>query len=248
MIAVEKNERVLHLILDIPPVNVLDTANCEELAEKLKNASKDDTLAGVIISGEGKCFSAGASVEEHKKEKADRMIGSFVDVCRALYELPVPSITLVHGFCFGGALEIALYSDFIIADPSAKFAVPEIKLAFFPPFACSVLPRIVGRQNAAHMIFTGDTVDAERAHAMGLAQKIVIKDEWGEIVSQLNNTSTPVLRLAKEAFRLGLDTRTDEFYGPLVNDYFLGTLYTIKDVKEGIESFLEKRKPAWKHK
>ena len=247
MIAIEKNERVLHLILDIPPVNVLDTANCQELAEKLKKAAEDDSLSGVIISGEGKCFSAGASVEEHKKELADEMIGAVVETCRALYQLPVPTIALVHGFCFGGALELILYSDFIVADPSAKFGVPEITLAFIPPFACSALPGIVGRQNAAHLILTGETINAERAHAIGLVQKIVEKADWGDVVGQLNKTSKPVLRLAKEAYRQGLKTPTDEFFGPIVNDFFLDRLYNIKDVEEGIQSFLEKKKPVWKH-
>lgn len=248
MIKVERNERVLNLKLDIPPVNVIDTATCKELADKLKEAATDKSIAGVILSGEGKCFSAGASVEEHEKKLVGEMIFSFVEACRALYEMPVPSVVLVHGFCFGGALELALYADFIIADPSAKFGIPEISLAFFPPLACSALPGIVGRQNAAHLIFTGESVSAERALAMGLVQKIVERSSWEKVVHLFNKTSAPVLRLAKEAFKQGLKTPVDEFHGKIINEFFLDRLYKIEDVKEGIASFREKRKPEWKHR
>jgi cyclohexa-1,5-dienecarbonyl-CoA hydratase len=248
MILAEKNERVLHLKLNIPPVNVIDTAACSELSETLKEAAADPAIAAVLLSGEGKCFSAGASVEEHREKPAKEMIPAFTGACRALCEMPVPTIALVHGFCFGGGLELVLYSDFIIADPSAQFAVPEIKLAFFPPLACSALPGIVGRQNAAHLIFTGDTIDAQRALAMGLVQQIVEQSAWGKIAGRFNKTSAPVLRLAKEAFKQGLKTPVDEFHGDIVKDLFLDRLYKIEDVNEGIASFTGKRKPEWKHR
>ncbi|MCK4761085.1 MAG: enoyl-CoA hydratase/isomerase family protein [Candidatus Aminicenantes bacterium] len=248
MILSERKERVLHLKLNIPPVNVIDTAACNELAEKLKEAAADETIAAVLLSGEDKCFSAGASVEEHKEKPAQDMIPAFAAACKALYDMPAPTVALVHGFCFGGGLELALYADYIIADATAGFAVPEIKLAFFPPLACSALPGIIGRQNAAHMIFTGDTIDAERAYAMGLVQKIVEQAKWDDIARRFNKTSAPVLRLAKEAFRAGLDTPVGEIDGPITKDLFLKRLYKIEDVNEGINSFAEKRKPQWQHK
>ena len=247
MIITERNGRIVHLKLNIPPVNIVDTAACRELTEKLKNAATDKTIAGVILSGEGKCFSAGASVEEHKKELASDMLGSLMEACQALYEMPVPTVVLVHGFCLGGSLELAAYGDFIIADPSARFGVPEINLAFLPPFACSVLPGIIGRQNAAHLIFTGETIHAERAHTIGLVQKIVEQSAWNDITRHFNKTSAPVLRLTKEALKIGLHTPVNESFVPL-RDLFLKRLYDIEDVSEGISSFSEKRKPEWKHR
>jgi cyclohexa-1,5-dienecarbonyl-CoA hydratase len=247
MINVERDERVLHLKLNAPPVNVIDTAVCRELAEKLREAATDKTIAAILISGEGKCFSAGASVEEHEKKLAKEMIPAFTNACKALYETPVPTVALVHGFCFGGALELVMYADFIAADPSAKFSVPEITLAFFPPIACLALHGIVGRQNAAHLIFTGEAVDAERALAMGLVQQVIEQSEWGKIARRFNKTSAPVLQLAKEAFKRGLKTPVDEVHGPIVKDLFLDRLYKIEDVNEGIASFREKRKAEWKH-
>lgn len=248
MIKTERDERVLHIKLDIPPVNVLDTAACNALNETLKEASTDDTIAAVLLSGESKCFSAGASVEEHREEPAPEMISALTETCKTLYQMPVPTAALVHGFCFGGAFELVMYCDFVIADPSAKFGVPEITLAFFPPLANSMLPGIVGRQNAAHLIFTGAAVGAERALAMGLVQEIVELADWSKIARRFNKTSTPVLRLAKEAFKKGLTPPVDPFAGEITRDLFLNRLYKIEDVNEGITSFREKRKPEWKHR
>ena len=239
MIVIERIERVLHVKLNIPPVNVLDTEGCRELTKALKEVGKDPSLAGMVISGEGKCFSAGASVEEHKKEHAADMIAAFSEACQALYQLPIPTVAMVHGFCFGGGLELALYTDFIVADPSASFAVPEITLAFFPPFACSDLSSIVGRQNAAHLILTGETINAERAFSIGLVQKMMEKSTWDDVIKRFNRLSAPVLRLAKEAFRHGENNPNETISRPIIDDLFVEKLYRINDVKEGINSFNE---------
>ena len=247
MISAEKKERVLQLKIDVPPINVIDTKTCLELARHLNEAALDTTLAGVVISGEGKCFSAGASVEEHSQEHVREMITAFTDACRALYRMPVPTVALIHGFCFGGGFELTMYCDYLVADPSAKFGVPEIKLAFFPPFACSVLAGIVGRQNAQYLIYTGESIPVEQAAQMGLVQKISPQDEWDQVLNRLNGSSAPVLRLAKRAFKSGENISIEEAFDSLVNDLFLKDLYQIEDLKEGIASFKEKRKPDWKH-
>lgn len=247
MIRAEKTERVLELKINIPPVNVIDTQTCRELAERLNGAARDESLAGVVISGEGKCFSAGASVEEHRQEHAREMIGAFTDACRALHRLPVPTMALIHGFCFGGGFELTMYCDYLVADATATFGVPEIKLAFFPPFACSVLAGLVGRQNAQYLIYTGESVKAEQALQMGLVQKVLPREEWHREINRLNTLSAPVLRLAKKAFKKGETVGTEEAFDSIVNGLFLQDLYRIGDLEEGIASFNEKRKPQWKH-
>lgn len=247
MISADKTDRVLHLKISVPPLNVINIETCNQLAEKLKKASQDASLACVLISGEGKCFSAGASVDDHEETKAKDMISAFINACKAIHDLPIPTVALVHGFCFGGGLELVMYCDFVVADPDSKFGIPEIKLSFFPPFACSVLAGIVGRQNASYLIYTGETINAEDSHRMGLVQKIIPQADWNQIKAQFNQTSIPVLRLAKKAFNLGLETPVEEAFDLIANDLFVNDLYQIEDVKEGIASFREKRKPYWKH-
>jgi cyclohexa-1,5-dienecarbonyl-CoA hydratase len=247
MISTEKIDRVLHLKINIPTLNVIDIETCNQLADNLKKAAQDPSLSCVMISGEGKCFSAGASVEDHEETKARDMISAFVNACRAILEHPVPVVALVHGFCFGGGLELVMYCDFVVADPDSKFGVPEIKLAFFPPFACSILEGIVGRQNASYLIYTGDTISASDSHRMGLVQRVLAQPEWNQMTSQFNGLSNPVLRLAKKALKLGQKTAVEEAFDAIANDLFINDLYKIEDVREGIASFREKRKAQWKH-
>jgi cyclohexa-1,5-dienecarbonyl-CoA hydratase len=247
MIEVGKHDRVVNLVLDSPPVNVLDGALLGELTSELTRCAVDGDLAAVLLSGKGRCFSAGASVEEHKKDKAPTMLAALLDACTALADLPVPVVALVHGSCLGGALELITFCDFVVADPSAKFGVPEITLAFFPPIASVQLPRLAGPQNAALLALSGESVDADRAAAMGLVQKILPQEQWDEIESRFNGLSAPVLRLAKEALRMGAGGY-DRPALESMNTLFVEKLFEIEDVAEGIASFEERRKPSWNHR
>jgi cyclohexa-1,5-dienecarbonyl-CoA hydratase len=246
MINVEHHERVVHLVINAPPVNVLDAAILGGLIEHLGELAADDSVAAVVMSGEGRCFSAGASVEEHKEDRAEGMVTGLIDACLALPAFPAPVIAAVHGSCLGGAMELISFCDFVVADPEAVFGQPEIKLAFFPPVALHQLPRLTGYQNAAHAILSGENLPAERAQSMGLVQKILPKDEWGQVDDLFNGLSAPVLRITKQALAKslaeGCAERLDHFKA-----LFMSELYRLEDVAEGITSFEERRRPEWKH-
>lgn len=247
MINLERSERVAHLKLDAPKVNVLDSALLGELVARLDELKGDETLAAVVISGEGRCFSAGASVPEHTAEMAPQMLTGLIDACLALSAFPAPVVAAVHGPCFGGAMELISFCDFVVADPGAAFGQPEINLAFLPPVACHQLPRLTGRQNAAYLILTGASLTAEQAMAMGLVQQILPMDQWSELDDKFNGLSAPVLRITKtalaESFNRGAAERLGHF-----RELFLDKLYALEDVPEAIASFTERRKPQWKHR
>jgi cyclohexa-1,5-dienecarbonyl-CoA hydratase len=247
MIEKLRNERVVHLAIAAPPVNVLDAAILKELVEDLGELASDDSLAAVVLSGEGRCFSAGASVVEHKQEQAEGMVSALSDACLALPAFPAPVIAAVHGACLGGAMELISFCDFVVADPGAIFGQPEIKLGFFPPVALHQLPRLTGYQNAAYTILSGEDLPAQRALEMGLVQKILPKDEWEEIDDMFNGLSAPVLRVTKQALAKSLTEgcaeRLDTFKA-----VFMSELYRLEDVAEGIKSFEERRAPEWKHR
>jgi len=245
MINTQRYERVVEVSISIPPVNVLDTENLTSLADAL-NRLEPHTSA-VLIRGEGRCFSSGASVEEHMPHAAPAMLQALTDACLALEQAPIPVVAMVHGACLGGALELAAFCDFVVADPGATFGVPEIQLAFFPPLACARLAQLCCRQNAAQLIFTGASIDAGRAQQIGLVQQLVPVAEWGRIVEQFNRLSLPVLRMAKRALLTG-SGRSDLAVIEELNLLFTGQLYKTDDVHEGIASFKEKRRPEWKHR
>ena len=247
MIETRRQERVEHLVINVPPVNVFGAGALRELALALRRCACEDGIAAVLLSGEGRCFSAGASVAEHKADQAEAMLGALVDVCVALEELPVPAVALVHGSCLGGAMEVVSFCDFVVADPGATFGQPEIKLAFFPPVACSQLPRLAGLQNAAYAILSGETLSAERAAAMGVVQKILPREDWGQVAALFNGLSAAALRVAKEGLILGAGATRREQLEKL-KQLFLSRLYRLEDVEEGIRSFEEKRRPEWKHR
>ncbi len=243
----EERERIVHLRLDGPAVNVLDSKLLGGLTRALEECAADESLAAVFLSGKGRCFSAGASVEEHKPDQAEAMLDALLDASVALAFLPVPVVALVHGPCLGGAMELISFADFVVADPEATFGQPEIKLAFFPPEACYQLPRLTGLQNAAYAILTGATLTAERALAMGLVQELRPQDQWEKAIQRFERLSAPVLRLAKQALIQGAGQIKIEALQDL-KKLFLEKLYRLEDVSEGIRSFEEKRRPQWKHR
>jgi cyclohexa-1,5-dienecarbonyl-CoA hydratase len=247
MIDMERRERVVHLVINAPPVNVLDSAIFGELTRRLAELSDDPGVAAVVLSGSGRCFSAGASVPEHQQENAEAMLTALADACLALPSFPAPVVAAVHGVCLGGAMELVSFCDFVVATPDAKLGQPEIKLAFLPPVACHQLPRLAGLQNAAYAILSGENLSAERAMAMGLVQRILPKEEWSDLDALFNGLSAPVLRITKQALAkqvlAGCSERLEAF-----KSLFLAELYRLEDVSEGIRSFDERRPPKWQHR
>ncbi len=247
MIDVIRNERVARLTINAPPVNVLDSAVLEELAGLLQGLGKQDDLAAVLIEGAGRCFSAGASVAEHRPQQAPAMVAALSRACVALAEVPVPAVAMVHGSCLGGAMELVSFCDFVVADPGATLGQPEIKLSFFPPVACHQLSRLTGLQNAAYVILTGEGLSAEQAAAMGLVQRVLAKDRWTEIDAIFNSLSAAALRMTKKALQVGAGAH-DPSRLKALEELFLTDLYCLEDVAEGITSFEERRRPVWKHR
>ena len=247
MIDVVRHERVVHLVINAPPVNVLNAAILGGLVQRLDELESDESVAAVVLSGEGRCFSAGASVAEHREDQADGMLTVLAEACLALPAFPAPVIAAIHGACLGGAMELISYCDFVIAAPDASLGQPEIKLAFFPPVACHRLPRLTGFQNAAYTILSGENLPADRALAMGLVQKILPKEEWNEIDDLFNGLSAPVLRITKQALAGSFATQSEERLEHFKR-LFISELYKLDDVAEGIASFEERRAPEWKHK
>lgn len=238
------------ITLNRPPVNVLNIAMMEEINEALKSWQNKKDLKVVLFNAKGKCFSAGVDVGEHMGGMAPKMIDAFHTMFRLMDKLGIPTVASVYGSCLGGGCELAIFCDFVVASESAKFGQPEIQVGVFPPIAAQVLPRIIGRKNAMDLILSGRIISAQEAKEMGLVNKMVTDEELESATTDFLKSylklSAEVLRITKKAAITGL---RDEFDSSLkiIEDIYLNELMNTKDAHEGLQAFLDKRKPEWKN-
>ncbi|MBV6477720.1 MAG: Cyclohexa-1,5-dienecarbonyl-CoA hydratase [Ignavibacteria bacterium] len=246
------NDSVARIILDDGKGNVIDKLMMAELKESLDSFKDKNNIKLLVFEGAGKHFSFGASIEEHKKENAEVMIKSFHKLFYALSELSIPTISLISGQCLGGGLELALMCNIIFADKSAKLGQPEIVLGVFPPPASLLLQEKIGLAKAEDLLITGKVISSDDARAIGLVNELFENKEQME--SGLNNwieanivpKSSSSLRFAVKASRIKLNNIIRNFL-PQLESMYINELMETHDACEGINSFLEKRKPVWKN-
>lgn len=250
-VTVEIREGIAHVVLDDPPLNVLTRALMGGLRETLRGIEAEPTLRVLVLSARGKHFSAGASVEEHLPGAVEEMIPEFMETVRALHHFPAPVVVAVHGRCLGGALELALAGDLLVAGEGALLGVPEIALGVFPPAACLQLPRLAGPGLAAELVLTGAPMDAASAHAAGLVRRVVpddrVQEEALSLAEAISRHSAVALRVAKRALRVGAGAGGEEGAEAEVVRLYLDELMRTADAQEGLRSFTEKRQPRWSH-
>ncbi|WP_103095302.1 3-hydroxyacyl-CoA dehydrogenase NAD-binding domain-containing protein [Novosphingobium guangzhouense] len=171
MIRTEQTGPILTITLDNPPVNALGAAVRSSLAQAIAAASEDPGISAVIVTGNGKLFSAGADISEFGKPLADPQLP---DVLATIEACPKPVIAAINGTALGGGLEVALACHYRVAVTSAKLGLPEVKLGILPGAGGTQrLPRLLGVEAALKMIVSGDPVSAAKALADGLVDKVV---------------------------------------------------------------------------
>jgi cyclohexa-1,5-dienecarbonyl-CoA hydratase len=245
--------RVARIIFTRPPLNVFTIAMMREITDAVNQIGKINDICAIVFSaGQGtKAFSAGVSIEEHRSETAYQMLESFHEVFHALNRTSKPVLALVAGGALGGGCELVAFADIVIAAQAARFGQPEIKLGLFPPAACVMLPRVIGEKRACELILTGELFSAETARSLGLVNYVVAEEELEnkaeQILNHLRQLSTPALEAARRAIN---ETRGLPFDEAIkhAEDIYLNDLMSHKDPAEGIEAFIVKRPPQWKHK
>lgn len=250
-IAATARDGVLEILLDGPPGNILDRAACAEIAGALRDRGSDPALRAILLRSAGKHFSFGASVPEHTAAEVAKFLPGFHALFRTLLESGVPTVAAVRGLCLGGGCELALACDFVVAEESASFGVPEIQLGVFPPVACLLLPWRAGGGAALDWILTGRRVPAPEAARAGLVTRLCpdggLDAAVGALLAgELGPLSGSSLRIAGRAARAPLLRAVREEL-PRLEALYLNELMATKDANEGIQAFLEKRKPAWRH-
>ena len=252
----EKKDTIGILTINRPEkMNALSTELTNELQQVLVEIEEDKDLRVLVITGAGeKAFVAGADINELVDR--DALIGRRVSRFRQelfsrIENLPIPVIAAVNGYALGGGLELALACNIRLSTENAKFGAPEVKLGIIPgDGGTQRLPRLVGLGRAMEMVITGDFVDAQEAHRIGLVNKVVPDEELMEATLALAQkiASRPPLavKYAKEA--VNRSQEGDTVSGYAIESYLHALACTTEDKKEGVAAFLEKRKGEFKGK
>jgi len=246
-----EDDTLLRIVLDRPKGNILTMAMMQAVAEVLDAHRADQHLRLVVIRGAGHHFSFGASVEEHQRDQAAKMLASFHGFIRDLADYPVPVAALIEGQCLGGAFELVLACRFVFATPSAVFGCPEIRLGVIPPVLAAIGALRLGGPLADRLLLTGSTIDAGAAERAGLVASVFSggnPDE--ECLEWYRKNLRPLSAFAirqvlgaaqscsgvREALRQPLAT---------VERQYVDQILTSRDGNEGITAYLERRKPVW---
>lgn len=245
----DREDRLLRLTLNRPKANIVDGEMLGLLKSALDEHLANPRLSAILLGAAGPNFSFGASVPEHLPDQCAAMLSTLHELLITMVEAPVPVMCSVRGMCLGGGLELALGANLIFAAPDAGFGQPEIKLAVFAPAASCLLPERVGRGNAADLLFSGRTIDADTAMRCGLAQFIDDDPDQAALRyfdEHLAPRSAFALRQAVRAARGGLGDRLRADLDRVEKQY-VGDLMSGRDPLEGLNAFIEKRQPAWEH-
>jgi len=233
-------------------LNALNDQLMDELGAALQGFDADAAIGCIVITGSEKAFAAGADI--------GAMAGySFADVYKGDYitrnwetirNIRKPVVAAVSGFALGGGCELAMMCDFIIAADNAKFGQPEIKLGIIPGAGGTQrLPRAVGKAKAMDMALTGRMMDAAEAERAGLVSRVVpldkLLDETLAAALMICDYSQIAVMAAKEAVNRAFEGGLSD--GVMFERRLFHALFATADQKEGMDAFVAKRKPAFRH-
>ena len=230
-------------------LNALNEALITELNEALAGFESNPEIGCTVITGSEKAFAAGADVKEMAtKTYVESYLGKFLDGWTRISETRKPIIAAVSGFCLGGGLELAMMCDLVIAADTARFALPEITLGIMPGAGGTQrLPRFIGKAKAMDLILTGRMMDAAEAERCGLVSRLVppdkLLDEALAAAAKIASYSLPIVMMAKETVNRAQETSLAE--GARFERRLFLSMFATEDQKEGMNAFIDKRKPSF---
>jgi enoyl-CoA hydratase len=233
-------------------LNALNSKLIAELNDALTRFEADDAIGAVVITGSEKAFAAGADIKEmQSKTYMDAYLGNFLASWDSVADRRKPIIAAVAGYALGGGCELAMMCDIVIAADTAKFGQPEINLGVMPGSGGTQrLTRIVGKAKAMEMVLTARMMDAAEAERSGLVSRIVpageLIDEALKVAAKIASQSRPAVLLAKECVNRAYETTLAE--GIRFERRLFQSMFAIEDQKEGMQAFIDKRKPAFRNR
>lgn len=235
--------------------DVLNALNIElmgELLSALKSFDQDNEVGCIIITGNAKAFAAGADIKEMATQSAiDMHIRDQFAVWDMIRKIKKPIIAATSGFVLGGGCELSMTCDMIVAAESTKFGQPEIKIGIIPGAGGTQrLTRAIGKARAMEMILTGRMYTAREMFEAGLISRVVDDEVYLEeaqaLAKEIASMPPIALQMAKDAILKAFDTTIEGGLEYERKAFYL--LFASDDMKEGMNAFIEKRKPVWKGK
>jgi enoyl-CoA hydratase len=233
-------------------MNALNNQLMRELMDALENFDKDDAIGAMVVTGNEKAFAAGADIKEMAGQSIQQMLDrDHIGVFGRIRMIQKPVIAAVSGWALGGGCEIALSCDMIVASESAKFGQPEINIGVIPGAGGTQrLTHAVGKAIAMEMILNNRTLTAHEAYQFGMVNRVVPVDKYLEESLQLAEdiaARAPVaIRVAKKMINQAFERTLSEAISEEKQQFY--NLFATEDQKEGMQAFIEKRKPEWKGK
>ncbi|MBI5107928.1 MAG: enoyl-CoA hydratase [Rhodocyclales bacterium] len=249
-----QNEGVVTLTLNRPSqFNSLSEELLAELQMALEDIARDATVRVVVIAGAGKAFCAGHDLKQmranHSKAYMQKLFKQCGRVMLLITEMPQPVIARVHGIATAAGCQLVAMCDLAVAADTAKFAVSGINLGLFCSTPSVALGRAMGRKQAMEMLLTGEFVDAAEAQRRGLINRVVPVDQLDAEVKTLSDSicakSAVAIGMGKQMFYKQLEMGLDGAY-QLASETMACNMMA-EDAGAGIDAFLEKRTPEWKH-
>lgn len=230
-------------------LNLLNTAFLSGLLSTLAELERDPEVRVIVIAGQ-KNFCAGADIREMADKTPDQaraFAGLGHSVCNAIERMAKPVIAAVGGFALGGGCELALACDLRIASGDSRWGLPELNLGLIPGFGGTQrLTRIIGQARAKELIFTAATIGAQEAHAIGLVNRVLPVLELSEKVRETAESMALKSPLTLRSAKMLINNAQQAGHGLGLEITAFAECFSTEDHREGIEAFLEKRRPDFK--
>ncbi len=246
----ERDGRLLRLRLNRAKANIVDAEMIAALDAAFAEVHANPDVHAVLLDHDGPHFSFGASVEEHLPGQCADMLKGLHALIKKMLACPAPILVAINGQCLGGGLEVAMAGNMLFVNPDAALGQPEIKLAVFAPAASCFLPRLIGQQAAEDMLLSGRSIFGQEAVRLGLAVAADADPEAAALAyfdSHLAGLSASTLRFAVTAARANFAREVGADLDR-VEALYLEELMNSDDAVEGLNAFVEKRSPEWRHR
>ncbi|MBG9443842.1 enoyl-CoA hydratase-related protein [Cytobacillus firmus] len=233
-------------------LNAINRTMVSEILAAMEGFEADSTVKAIVLSGNGRAFAAGADIDEMANDHAiDFELRNQFKEWDRLAMIKKPIIGAVQGFALGGGFELALCCDLLYAADNAEFGFPEVNLGVMPGAGGTQrLTKLVGKTKAMEWLFTGKRISAREALHHGIVNQLIAEEllleETMKAAEHISSQAPIAIRLIKEAVLKAVDTPLNEGMEFERKNFYL--LFSTEDQKEGMNAFIEKRKPQFKGK